>query len=258
MDRLTIVLAAGLLLVPVSECGARLHAFWGTPEKDGYTQMATYPGHRCPDQYIPVAISTGIVGECQASHKPVQLQIWDRLFLSFNTASLEGEAVDSAQVKVVVHYKAAANWETNLLTDFVAACISERLAVGDTSCYACADTIIPYGALPEAGDTLTIVMRPTWVNCSGATEIVMKAEREADACAATGNNVIKLRTTEYSGTASDPRLYVWTSDKEGTSHKEDLEPDSEIENEGAESPDSSRVECAPDAAVLGRILSLYR
>ncbi len=166
-----------------------------------------------------------VIGACQTSFKPVSYgaYFWDRIFLSFDTSRLKGLVVDSAVVKLVVFDRQAKDWETNLLTDFTADCISSSLAVGDTSCYVLPDTVIPYTAVPLIGDTLVIVLRPTWVNCRGATEIVMTPEREADACAASGNNVVKLRTTESRGTARGPRLYVWTSDADrqqrGKPHK---------------------------------------
>jgi len=213
MARMMILFLSVALLVGTSTCDAALFAFWGTGNKDGYVQKAATVHVYCPD-HEDLAISTGIIGACQTSFKPVSFGgfFWDRIFLSFDTSSLEGQVVDSAVVKLVVFYKQAANWETNMLTDFTADCISSPLAVRDTSCYVLPDTVIAYSAVPGVGDTLTIALRPTWVNCRGATEIVMKPEREGDICAASGNNVVKLRTTESPGTARDPRLYVWTRD----------------------------------------------
>jgi len=215
MARITILFLSAALLVGASVCDAALYAFWGTGPKDGYVQKAATVQVYCPN-HEDLAISTGIIGACQTSYKPVSYggYFWDRIFLSFDTSSLKGQVVDSAVVKLVVYYRQAANWETNMLTDFTADCISPRLAVRDTSCYVRPDTLIPYSAVPGVGDTLTIVLRPTWVNCNGATDIVMKPEREGDVCAASGNNVVKLRTTESPGTARDPRLYVWTRDAE--------------------------------------------
>ena len=213
MARVMTVLLSAALLVGTSRCEAALFAFWGTAAKDGYVQRAAMGGLYCP-RHEDLAISTGIIGACQTSFKPVSggAHFWDRIFLSFDTSSLKGQVVDSAVVKLIVFRKYAVNWETNLLTDFTADCISSPLAVRDTSCYVLPDTLIPYTAVPGWGDTLTISLRPTWVNCSGATELVMKPEREGDVCGASGNNVVKLRTTESKGTAQDPRLYVWTSD----------------------------------------------
>ncbi len=216
----TVILCAALLAASLgltagrSTCDAALFAFWGTGPKDGYVQKAATVNVFCPN-HEDLAISTGVMGACQASFKPVSFggYFWDRIFLSFDTSSLKGQVVDSAAVKLVVFYRQAANWETNMLTDFTADCISLPLAVRDTSCFVAPDTIIPYSAVPGVGDTLTIALRPTWVNCKGATEIVMKPEREGDVCGASGNNVVKLRTAESPGTARDPRLYVWTSER---------------------------------------------
>ena len=211
--RAVILILFAFLLAGTPACEATLYAFWGTGAKDGYVQRAATVNVYCP-RHEDLAISTGIIGACQASFKPVSYggHFWDRIFLSFDTSCLEGQVVDSAKVKLVVFYKQAANWETNLLTDFTADCISTPLAVRDTSCYVRPDTVIQYSAVPGVGDTLTIVLRPTWVNCRGATELVMKPDGEGDVCGATGNNVVKLRTTESPGTKLDPRLYVWTSD----------------------------------------------
>ncbi len=213
MARVMTALLSAALLVGASRCEAALFAFWGTAAKDGYVQRAAILNVSCPG-HEDLAISTGVMGACQTSLKPVSYggYFWDRIFLSFDTSGLEGQAVDSAVVKLVVFYKQAVNWETNLLTDFTADCISSPLAVRDTSCYVRPDTLIPYAAVPGVGDTLTIALRPTWVNCGGATDLVMKPEREADICEVTGNNVVKLRTTESKGTKLDPRLYVWTRD----------------------------------------------
>jgi hypothetical protein len=190
-----------------------MFAFWGTGNKDGYVQRAATLRVYCPE-HEDLAISTGIIGACQTSFKPVSGggYFWDIIFLSFDTSSLRGQVIDSAVVKLVVFTRQAVNWETNLMTDFTADCISSPLAVRDTSCYVWPDTVIPYSAVPAIGDSIAIVLRPTWVNCCGATELVMKPQRDADICAATGNNVVKLRTTESKGTVQDPRLYVWTSD----------------------------------------------
>jgi hypothetical protein len=225
MLRGTIFLTFIALLLMVVPCEATLYAFWATAEKDGYVQKTVLPDNECPFDHTAQAISTGIIGSFQSSYKGYfGAHVWDRAFFSFDTASLEGEAIDSAEVKIVVNYKEAANWEATLLIDFVRDCISWPLAVADTSCYVSADTTIPYTALPAVGDTLTIVMRPTWVNSTGATEIVMKSEKEADVCAATGNNVVKFRTTEYDGTTSDPRLYVWAHAAESRSTPTKLRP----------------------------------
>jgi hypothetical protein len=213
MTRVMIAVLSVALLGGASPSDAALFAFWGTAAKDGYVQKAAILNVSCP-MHEDLAISTGVMGACQTSFKPVSFgaYFWDRIFMSFDTSILEGQVVDSAAVKLVVFYRQAANWETNLLTDFTADCISSPLAVRDTSCYVRPDTLIPYSAVPGVGDTLTIALRPTWVNCGGATELVMKPEREADICEASGNNVVKLRTTESQGTKLDPRLYVWTND----------------------------------------------
>jgi len=212
MTRIAVPFLAVALLAAASPCDAAMYAFWGTGNKDGYVQRAATVNVYCP-RHEDLAISTGIIGACQASFKPVSYggHFWDRIFLSFDTSCLEGLVVDSAVVKLVVFRRQAANWETNLLTDFTADCISSPLAVRDTSCYVRPDTVIQYSAVPGIGDTLSIALRPTWVNCRGATELVMKPDKEGDVCGATGNNVVKLRMTESPGTALDPRLYVWTS-----------------------------------------------
>ncbi len=212
MAKVVILLASVVLAsVPVSS-EAALYAFWSTPEKDGYVQKLTYPGGFCPYDYEPKAIGKGRIAACQASYKPYSLYVWDRMFFSFDTSPLAGQTVDSAVVKFALFRKNAANWPADMLTDFVGDCISSPLSVADTACFVAADTIILYSALPGLWDTLTIVLRPTWVNTEGTTEIVMKPEREGDVCGASGNNVVKFMTAEWPGTGSDPRLYVWTRD----------------------------------------------
>ncbi|UCF79212.1 MAG: hypothetical protein JSW03_02865 [Candidatus Eiseniibacteriota bacterium] len=74
----------------------------------------------------------------------------------------------------------------------------------------------------------------------------------ATVCAATGNNVLKLRTTQFEGTASDPRLHVWTSNEKDTPAGSGIDP------EPTPSPDSCRVHEPWDTPHLKRINCLYR
>ena len=190
------------------------YAFWGTAAKDGYV----YANGITPCFSVEAAAvdGTGTTGSLKASYDGEEIYTISRVFFSFNTAALTGLAVSACTLKIVMAGGSSTDgWTLTHQFDFrETGCISSSLAKVDTTCYQTADTTISGANLPAQGDTLKVGIRPTWVNTTGATDVIVKLSVEQNVCAATADNIVSWRMTEWGGTAtaSDPRLYVWVEE----------------------------------------------
>jgi hypothetical protein len=193
-----------------------LYAFWSTAQ-DGDIEEQTTDGI-CWEDVVCETNPTATTCAVQVSHAlmfDVDVYMISRLSVSFNTSILAGETITSARVVMVTDEKYAYTFGVTAQLDFTSGCVGTTLDCADSSCFVSADTSIAYASWPAGGDSLSIELRPTWVATSGVTELVFKVQQEPQICSLTkdvDSNRITWRMSEYSGTASDPRLYVTTLD----------------------------------------------
>lgn len=132
------------------------------------------------------------------------------LALSFDTSTLSGVVIDSVLARVYISNMISEDWALGIDLDVRSGCVSDPLVVTDSTCWASSDTLFSTGDLSIGWNYLHF--RPTLVNTSGYTDLVMHAETSDQwdwVCEAGGINSLAFRMTEYAGQAYDPTLTVY-------------------------------------------------
>lgn len=194
-------------------------AFWGTSASDGSILWSEVG---CP----PALCSSGAAaysGGTQILYDgDLGVYSMSRTAFSFNTVALSGKTVLSARLVLYTAARTATTISSpNPQLDFIAnnvssTCVGSALTCADSSCFVSADTTINYAQWPAANDSLSITLRPQWVNVSGgATELMCKLQQEGQVCELVEDSDLNRVTwffTDNAGTSKDPRLYVTVAD----------------------------------------------